>query len=487
MAELINRDDSLNTGRVKLNNAIKAFNETVVEGDSSVEAAQARVNADNTVTYDTLKDRLDAEHTEVNAQLEQKANQDYVDTQLSNISDGSPKGVYSNLTDLQNAHPTGATGIYVVTLDGKWYYWNGSQWTAGGTYQGTVIADKTIAANMLKSDFNYRGFFFGDTYDANNLLEEGRYYVASTVLNLPKRNYFGTEAVSVILEVERYNTRIVQKARPINYPNEVYYRYTDSTFAGVKWVWLQRENQPLWGKKVILMGDSLTAQGKQHLTIWEKTGAEVDRIAIGGTTMSNHGNSADYSKLSFYSLANAISTGDFTEQDTAVANIFSSSGGATDLNVWLTKFKAIDWNTVDYIILRYGTNDHAMDNPIGLIDRTNFDTSTYVGAFNQGVKDILEAYPHIRIFVATPLWRYSSNIGAGGDSDVTPNNNGDYMVDFVDALETASGFNHLPYHDYYRHSGINSYTNTHYLSDQTHPNDAGSKLIGTIDSYFLIR
>ena len=233
------------------------------------------------------------------------------------------------------------------------------------------------------------------------------------------------------------------------------------------------------------MGDSLTDKGKQHLTIWEKTGAEVDKIGIGGTTMSNHGNSPDYSKLSFYSLAKAISTGIYTEQETAVANIYTASSGLTDLNAWLTKFKAIDWNTINYIIMRYGTNDHAMNNQIGIIGRTNFDTSTYIGAFNQGMKDILTAYPHIRIFVATPLWRYSPNIGVGGDSDLVPNANGDYLTDFVDALEEVAGLNHLPFYDYYRKSGINSYTNTHYLSDQTHLNDAGSLLIGEIDSNFL--
>lgn len=37
----------------------------VIQGDSSVEAAQARVNADASVTYTTLKDRLDTEYVEV--------------------------------------------------------------------------------------------------------------------------------------------------------------------------------------------------------------------------------------------------------------------------------------------------------------------------------------------------------------------------------------------------------------------------------------
>src|SRR5690625_2170196 len=124
MAELIQREDSLNTGREKLNEAIKAseraeqksdqavntsneaksqsqsaenkadnvqeqFNQVVIEGDSSVEAAQARVDADGK-TYNTLKERLDEKEAGFSSQLAQtmievdsldiyKADKDYVE------------------------------------------------------------------------------------------------------------------------------------------------------------------------------------------------------------------------------------------------------------------------------------------------------------------------------------------------------------------------------------------------------------------------
>src|SRR5690606_30773851 len=96
MAELINKTDTLNEGREKLNAAIEnaeqakwesdqALNKAnsalaksestqtqldtiVIDGDSSVEAAQARVSVDGTA-YGTLKERLDAEHQEVTTQL----------------------------------------------------------------------------------------------------------------------------------------------------------------------------------------------------------------------------------------------------------------------------------------------------------------------------------------------------------------------------------------------------------------------------------
>jgi len=117
MAELIQREDSLNTGREKLNEAIKASDRAegksdyavdtaetalsnsestqiqldtiVIEGDSSVEAAQARVDAEGN-TYNTLKERLDEKESGFSSQLAEtmievdsldiyKADKDYVE------------------------------------------------------------------------------------------------------------------------------------------------------------------------------------------------------------------------------------------------------------------------------------------------------------------------------------------------------------------------------------------------------------------------
>lgn len=52
----------------KVDNIQSQVDQLVVEGDSSVEAAQARVDADG-YAYTTLKERLDTEYTEVTAQL----------------------------------------------------------------------------------------------------------------------------------------------------------------------------------------------------------------------------------------------------------------------------------------------------------------------------------------------------------------------------------------------------------------------------------
>src|SRR5690625_4273701 len=94
--EHINKTDTLNEGRVKLNNAITAFNETVVEGDSSVEAAQARVD-EKGVGHPTLKARIDDGMNSVNQQLAQTNIQlDYLDQEVERKRDKSIKLVKSD-------------------------------------------------------------------------------------------------------------------------------------------------------------------------------------------------------------------------------------------------------------------------------------------------------------------------------------------------------------------------------------------------------
>lgn len=78
-------------------------------------------------------------------QLATKTEKTYVDALVATIN-ASPKGVYATAAALAAAFPTGNSNIYVVTADGKWYYWNGSAWTAGAVYQSTSIADGSVTS-----------------------------------------------------------------------------------------------------------------------------------------------------------------------------------------------------------------------------------------------------------------------------------------------------------------------------------------------------
>jgi lysophospholipase L1-like esterase len=88
-----------------------------------------------------------------NSTVALKADKSYVDNTINNIGSGSPKGVYATLTALQTAYPTGTTGIYVITADNSWYYWDSSSsaWTKGGVYQASAIADNSLFGLMIYS------------------------------------------------------------------------------------------------------------------------------------------------------------------------------------------------------------------------------------------------------------------------------------------------------------------------------------------------
>lgn len=102
--------------------------------DLSAQLAQMEQNkapVETTATKEELAIAVapKAEKTYVDSKLS------ILDTKIDRVGSGSPRGVYNTLTELQNAFPSGDDGIYVVSADGKWYYWNGSSWVAGGVYQ----------------------------------------------------------------------------------------------------------------------------------------------------------------------------------------------------------------------------------------------------------------------------------------------------------------------------------------------------------------
>ena len=93
-----------------------------------------------------------------------------IQSELQNVAQGSPKGVYATLSDLETAYPTGTTGIYLVSATGHWYYWNGSAWTDGGVYQATGVADGDA----------YKSFgTVGASDDLNDFTTIGSYYIAN--------------------------------------------------------------------------------------------------------------------------------------------------------------------------------------------------------------------------------------------------------------------------------------------------------------------
>ena len=77
----------------------------------------------------------------------------YLEQEIQQVASGSPKGVYATLSDLQTAYPAGTSGIYVVSANGHWYYWNGSAWTDGGQYLMLGLEAENIDFDNANNEF----------------------------------------------------------------------------------------------------------------------------------------------------------------------------------------------------------------------------------------------------------------------------------------------------------------------------------------------
>ncbi|HJF30544.1 MAG TPA: hypothetical protein K8V56_02040, partial [Sporosarcina psychrophila] len=122
---------------------------------SAPEIIAAHVDSNGTA-HPNLKSRLDNFEVSATQQLQQKADQSFVDSQLSAIVSGAPKGTYTDLASLQTAYPDGAEGIFLVLSDGHWYYWNDmtNAWTDGGIYQATTSNDFPATNDAVNGNFS---------------------------------------------------------------------------------------------------------------------------------------------------------------------------------------------------------------------------------------------------------------------------------------------------------------------------------------------
>ena len=232
------------------------------------------------------------------------------------------------------------------------------------------------------------------------------------------------------------------------------------------------------GKNIVFLGDSIfgniqTATGVANVFA-DLTGAKVHNFAFGGTRATLHEGSTPYAlgwqKFDGVSIASAIASGNFTDQEAAL------SGGAMSepayFSTSLASLEAFDFSTCDYIIADWGTNDWTGGASI----------ADYKTALQQIVQTILTAYPNIIFIEVTPFIRFFESGGEYYNSSVYDyRNDGIYLNDFAEAVFVLK---EQPYNlqvvDCYN-IGINDYTRTGFFSnnDWTHHDARGRKRIAT--------
>ena len=101
-----------------------------------------------------------------------------VNTKQNILQPQKPKGTYENLSALQTAYPSGASGVYLTSDNGHWYFWNGTQYVDGGIYQATQINESNIdnilsiytkkltpdTTNSIQGYYNDTGYHYDPNY-----------------------------------------------------------------------------------------------------------------------------------------------------------------------------------------------------------------------------------------------------------------------------------------------------------------------------------
>lgn len=254
---------------------------------------------------------------------------------------------------------------------------------------------------------------------------------------------------------------------------------------------LSSVNKPLSGKVVVNFGDSIVDRNMPSNDISSMiatiSGATAHNIGFGGCRMSVGKYPRPWEAFSMVSLARAIVSKDWSAQDTAIAD--TSQGYPTYFASKLALIKSLDFNKVDYVTIRYGTNDWNasvyLDNP-----ENKYDEWYLTGCLRISLELLMEAYPHLRFLIQTPGYRFwmDSNGEFIEDSDTKLNTNNDKLTDFVEQMIKVAKEYKIPYQDDYHMLGFNKFNRKKFFdaTDGVHPNASGTRILGEKTAYSLI-
>lgn len=186
---------------------------------------------------------------------------------------------------------------------------------------------------------------------------------------------------------------------------------------------------------------------------------------LGGSTYSS-GRSID-----FKNVCDCVVSGDFSTVIDGISQYGLNASAVLQYNA----ISELDFNDVDFISIALGTNDW------------NFGASaeSIKNAMRYCISTLLTAYPHLKIYVFTPIYRFNLG-GSGQDSDTYVNKESGLKLHDVceSIIDVAKEFN-VPCKDMYYGCNINQYNKELYMGDDTHPNANGYALMGEKIAKFI--
>lgn len=150
----------------------------------------------------------------------------------------------------------------------------------------------------------------------------------------------------------------------------------------------------------------------------------------------------------------------------------------------LETFTALDFNTVDAIVIMYDATDYYMGQGM-YNDGNRTDVTTFCGALEAGIEVLQAAYPHIRIIVMSPTYAYAvDKEGNYISSDQYTYGGQDVLSTYVIKQYSSSVYRNVSFIDNL-YGTITEDNAKQYLTDNIHLNVEGRKLVAERCEYFL--
>lgn len=141
-------------------------------------------------------------------------------------------------------------------------------------------------------------------------------------------------------------------------------------------------------------------------------------------------------------------------RDVLLADIVNCGvAGNTSANI-TARLKNTDLTDAYAVTYMSGANDLNQNIPIGTIGE--FDTATYIGNIEAAIKYVAETYPHVKLYLLSPLY---TSLG-----DIKP---------YAEAMESVADHYSVPILRWDQVSQINQFNCNYYLVDGVHPNNLG--------------
>ncbi len=203
--------------------------------------------------------------------------------------------------------------------------------------------------------------------------------------------------------------------------------------------------------------------------IASKVGANCINVGFPQSTVAlknaQYDGSYPLDAFSFYSVSQAITSGDFSQMEAAAGNL---ENGYYTLHT--QDLAAVDMSLVDTLVVFYDAQDY-ISLRIGMNPDNDSDPQTYSGALNAGIKLIQEKFPHIRIVcMSFPMCYAYDNSGALVSGDMYDFGNG-RLTTYLQFMIDVSGATGVSFVDNY-YGTIHEDNSSQWLLDNIHVNAA---------------